>query len=53
MLGKLPRHARRDRASPAMLFYLDNFQSRAPGSDVAVSTRGQVPNLQQRLPIRG
>jgi uncharacterized protein (DUF1800 family) len=35
--------------SPAMLFYLDNFQSRAPGSDVNGLTRGQVPNLQQRL----
>src|SRR4030095_1290273 len=35
--------------SPAMLFYLDNFQSRAPGSDVNGLTKGQVPNLQQRL----
>ena len=35
--------------SPAMLFYLDNFQSRAPGSDVNGLQRGQVPNLQQRL----
>ena len=34
--------------SPAMLFYLDNFQSRAPGSDVA-GMRGDIPNLQQRL----
>ena len=35
--------------SPAMLFYLDNFQSRAPGSDVAGGRGGQIPNLQQRL----
>ena len=35
--------------SPAMLFYLDNFQSRAPGSDANGSKNPQVPNLQQRL----
>ncbi|HEX5070166.1 MAG TPA: DUF1800 domain-containing protein [Vicinamibacterales bacterium] len=36
--------------SPAMLFYLDNFQSRTPNPAPFVGRgRGQFPNLQQRL----
>ncbi len=35
--------------SPAMLFYLDNFQSRTPNAPAGRGRAGQFPNLQQRL----